>query len=524
MEINESPCEPLKEPNQIFCLNSRSEVVRATGGSTDEMEPVIAQLLLFRERFNKLPVSFLCHVFIHSLSSTFSIFSGLVGSSILSVCTYYSMNKLGVVLHQACFGMVNAYYYTFCFSLVLSSLDKIGIGLSKAYGEGDYWSFRQVKTQGLMSIGLLSGVISVPMFLFSGSILRSMGVLEENAKLCEETLLLLMGAMFLQVCSDVTRTVCISQGLERHFARAGAVNIVVCFISTYILVFSCGLSIYGWIICRYMYELTNLSVGLYAYSHTHPETRGFTSLRESAIGLWSFFLDNLNYTLTSYCEFFSYQATVFFVALTHDNNQMASLASIFSCASIPYCFGYSLSAICRTRVNMLIGSERFLTARNYFEYFYFCSVVMGAAMSMFLVLIREPLSWIYADSNPQMKEWFKLLIIVYSFGFPNEASICVVMIGMKSLNKLKLLIKICFATVVFGAFLAGLAIHKFNGQVHHYVASMIFFFFTLNVACYFIAVKSDWTMLHLPATKICQEAKELQAIDSLGDKRNNLEI
>ena len=287
--------------------------------------------------------------------------------------------------------------------------------------------------------------------------------------------------------------------------------------------YSCGLGINGWIITRYVFELTNLSVGLYAYSHTHLETRGFTSLRESAIGLWSFFLDNLNYTLTSYCEFFSYQTTTYFVAITHDNNQIAAFAAVYNWGGVIYTLGISLSSICRTRVNMLIGSGHPSAARNYFEFFYASSLIIGWILGCITYLIREPLSWIYADSNPQMKEWYKLLLTVYCLAIPNDASYYVVMLGMKSLNRVIDLVKMSFVLIVLGNMLVCRYLWMVEAKSHHYLLSMIFFFFTLNVACYFIAVKSDWTMLHLPATKICQEAKELQAIDSLGDKRNNLE-
>ncbi len=520
MVVEKSENKNIPDIKEGLVTQKDSSAARA---SQSQVNSTIKNLMGFRVRFYRVPFFQLLSVFGDAMKQTLSIVTGMLGNSLLSSCSFFSLNKLGDPLAQATFGLITAYYYIFCFGLVLSSLDKIGINLSTAFGERDYFKFKKAKQQGILCTAAMISVISLPMFIFSGKVLSAINVAEENAALAQENVHLLIGVLVLQVSSDITRTICISQGLESYFAKFGAVNITVCFVLTYVLVYEYQLSIFGWVLCRYLFEATNLCVGLYAYHHTHPETKGFISFRESLLGLWSFFLDNLNYTLTSYCEFIAYQTTTYCVALTHDNNQMAGFSAVYSWGGIIYTLGVSMSSICRTRMNLLIGSGKPLTARNYFEFFYFFSMVIGVALGCVTYFIREPLSWIYADSNPEMKEWYKLLLAVYCLAVPIDSSYYVVMLGMKSLNKVSMLVIMSFATIVFGNMLVCRYLYTLEVKSQFYLLSMIFFFFTLNFSCYLIGMASNWKKLLPSITASSEDDRINRDVDVPKDGRKDLE-
>ena len=521
MVVEGSENKNIQDAKEALVTGKNSSSARA---SQNRVNSTIKSLMIFRLRFFRLPFCQLLSVFGDALKQTVSIAGGMMGNSLLNSVAYFSLNRLGDSLHQASFGLISAYYYTFCFGLVLSSLDKIGINLSAAFGKRDYAAFKKVKQQGMLCTAGVIAVVSLPMFIFSGDVLLAIDVAEENAEVAQENLRLLIGVLVLQVCSDMTRTICISQGLESYFAKVGALNITVCFFLTYVLVFEYQLSIIGWVLCRYLYEFTNLSVGLYTYFfHTHPDTKGFVSFRESLKGLWSFFLDNLNYTLTSYCEFFAYQTTTYFVALTHDNNQLAGFSAVYNWGGVVYTLGISMSSICRTRMNLLVGSGNPIAARNYFEFYYLCSLFVGVAVGCITYFIREPLSWIYADSNPEMKDWYKLLLAVYCLAIPNDASYYVVMLGMKSLNRVAWLVVMSIATVVVGNVLVCRYLYTLEAQSQYYLLSMTLFFFLLNISCYLIALGSDWKKLTQTDTVLAEDGKDRQTLDAPKDGRIDLD-
>ena len=79
--------------------------------------------------------------------------------------------------------MMTSFDLLFCIAIYLSSLDKVGIAISQAFGEHNYARCCKVYTQGLVSILILYGLVTLPAFLMAGRLLTLMGIEETNANI-----------------------------------------------------------------------------------------------------------------------------------------------------------------------------------------------------------------------------------------------------------------------------------------------------------------------------------------------------
>ncbi len=475
------------------------------------------QLLLFEQRFTELAWSELGSSYWSLLASSLSIISGSLGLNLQAGCALYSLNVEGDPVTQASFGMVLAYFYTFCLTLALSSLDKLGIELSAAFGEKDFGRLKVVMCQGVFSIAIISCGVTFPLMYFSGGVLRWMGIAEANVAICERTLRQLMGVYLIELCSDLARTFCISQGFDRMFAVGGLANMLAGIGLTYFFVVVCGLSIEGWVLARFVFEAVNLAIALCVLTQTHPDSRSLRLPSGCLEGFGSFFVESVSFSLGSYCELISYQMALYFVALSHDDNQITAFTAVYNVAGAVYCLGISFLSICRSRVNFLLGAGRPQAAKNYFEFFYLSALATGAVAGAAIFCLRDRLAGWLADSNPEMKELFKVLMAVYCLGMPNDTSYGTSIVGMKSVNKIRVVLKLSFVIIIGAEALLLTILHLRGAQSPHFLATTLSLFYVQNFICFYIIKQTDWSQLKMP---VRSDEKMLELLEP-GSPRNN---
>jgi Na+-driven multidrug efflux pump len=274
----------------------------------------------------------------------------------------------------------------------------------------------------------------------------------------------------------------------------GIVNLFISLPVSYLFLYKMRLGIYGFILVRCVTECTKFCLASYVFfSKTHPQSRGLASLEDTLRDFRPYLIDSLKFTATSYSEHLGFAITGYLVALTGDINQMAAYYSIENFTVIPYCFGYSISIICKTRVNVLIGMDKAVTAGNFFRFAAICVYAIGGLLAIFTFLGRHYISDWYVSSDPDTNHWCVILVIIYSMFIWADVIMNLAMVGMKSLGLINLVMKYSSFTMLAGNMIIGGIVSKLNGNAPQlFFVNMITLSLlsTLNMRKSFM---SDWS-------------------------------
>ena len=375
------------------------------------------------------------------IANALSISSNIIGNSFLNTAGFVTLNIVGNKLEQAAYGIAISYYSMFSSSLITSSLDKYGIDLSHEFGKGNFGGMKQVTTKSILSLILVLGSFTMPLLLFSHSVLLSVGIREDIALLASSAIRLLMVLAVLQMTNETIKTFCISQGHEKVFAVPEYINISLSIVFLYYLVCVRKMSIKGWIYSRITNEVVNLVIlSSVMYLRTDKRSRGVASVKEVWGGLGAYFCDTLKFIMGSYTEYLAFEVTTYFVALTKDPAQIAAYTGLINVSVICYCVGISFALICRTRVSILAGMGRQDVAISFFRTYYWFTVFIGCCLGAVGYLYRDSISGVYASSDREMRETFKKLLTIFCVFMPAECSLMTATITMKSIGKIKLLV------------------------------------------------------------------------------------
>lgn len=225
------------------------------------------------------------------------------------------------------------------------------------------------------------------------------------------------------------------------------------------------LGIYGCILVSGVIECIKFCLASYVFfSKTHPQSRGLASLEDTTRDFRPYLLDSLKFTATSYSEHLGFATTGYLVALTGDINQIAAYYSIENFTVIPYCFGSSISIICKTKVNVLIGMDKAVTAGNFFRFAAICVYAVGGLLALSTLLARHYISDWYVSSDPETNYWCVILVIIYSIVIWADVIMNLAMVGMKSLGLINLVMKYSLFTMLAGNMIISGIVSKLNGN------------------------------------------------------------
>ena len=487
---------------------------------SEQSSQIVQNLLAFKTQIGQLSKWYLLRVHLNNLSSMMSVMLAFVGTTFVTMCGYFFLNQIGDPTHQASFGISNSYYLVFFTALNLAVVDKVGIALSVTYGRKEFARLRLVFTQGLLAIGTFITLVSFPLLAFSGAVLRSIGIADANADICQDMLRSMCFVLLLQCASDTLRTYCMAQGQEHYFGRAAVPNLVLCFFTSYLFMVVFDMQINGWIISKAIYEFVFLAVGLWVYfKKTEPEGRGLVNLSEALEEYAQFFGSTVKMAMGNYAEFLGFEIATYFVARTKDQNQIAAYTAILNLSGVFYCIGISYAVIVRTRINILIGMRLGDTAKNYFKFAYLSSIFTGVLLSLVALPNRSFVSLIYASSTPEMKDWFMSLSLIYFMFLPCEVSFYSALIGIKTTNQLSFLIAInCVSILAANTVLQMIAFH-FEGKAQSTLLIVMCCLLSINISCSWKALTRDWYSLSGHQTS---ESVELQIMSGQGEIRDHL--
>lgn len=129
----------------------------------------------------------------------------------------------------------------------------------------------------------------------------------------------------------------------------------------------------------------------------------------------TFVIDSLEFTVTSYAEIFGYETAGLFVAVNCDENQTVAFYAASNISVIVWIISSAISTVCRTRINLMIGLKKYDTAKNFYYFYITLIALLGVLFGILVFFSRDFLSWLVANSTPEMKHWFTIIMTIYAF-------------------------------------------------------------------------------------------------------------
>ena len=199
--------------------------------------------------------------------------------------------------------------------------------------------------------------------------------------------------------------------------------------------------------------------------------------------------------LSVYPEFLGFNANLYYIVLRKDDNQTAAYNCMVNLSGLVFGCGIAFSIICRTRINILIGIERYQVAKNFFKFFVAVNFLSGVLLGLVMCLSREYLARTFSDSTEEVKHrFFKLLQVAAVFSGP-IVSLNTVFVGMKTIGKVSLLLSLTVVIPMGGSILLGYAIYKQDLYCDAQFLNYMGLITLLTAACLAISLRSDWSKI-----------------------------
>ena len=107
-----------------------------------------------------------------------------------------------------------------------------------------------------------------------------------------------------------------------------------------------------------------------------------------------------------------------------------------------YTLGMSISMVCRTRINILIGMDLSQTAKNYFKFTYISGFITGLLLALIVAPLAPFIADLVANQNEEMRSTFIILLTIYCFDMPFETNLYTGFVGIKTIGEIMKLVKV----------------------------------------------------------------------------------
>lgn len=401
---------------------------------------VIDDLLMFKVPPSSLDCSTLLCVSLRIVREAGELVSAVIGSFIVGTGGFVCFNIVGRPLYQASFGLFQVVISILFVSPLLSMMDKIGIKLSLAYGNGETEGCKKAFSQGCASILIAICCMCLPTLLGIKHILLALGIDYRIVDLVHESMHPFMLVVIVQTVSETIRAFCLSQGMESTLGRLAICNNILSIFTNWYMIVYLDLGIKGWVYTDLIYETINLVGGVWTMQGALPGSIGYASIKDTLDGFGCFFWESIKFMLGNYSEFIGYELTSIYIAMVGNNDSIGAYAGIVNFGGIIYRIGITFAITCRTRVNILIGAHLPNTARNFFRFTMLVTLIIGMILSALVYVCREYIIKIYADSTEDVEREFNKLLSVYTLFIPSAISQSISYVGMKSTDSMGVLL------------------------------------------------------------------------------------
>jgi MatE len=177
-------------------------------------EDIVRDLYVFRDDISKVKISVQTGIYLRLLVETLKMTPYVTAQVLITTSAFVCLSWTGDLLEHASFGLYNFLTLMFFISMTFSSMDKIGIEMSNAFGANNYKRCSEVLFMGIMTLFIEAAIVTFPTFFWSEELLVAIGIDPVIAKTVKMPLRWSLISVVLQMCVEVIQTFCMAQGLE----------------------------------------------------------------------------------------------------------------------------------------------------------------------------------------------------------------------------------------------------------------------------------------------------------------------
>lgn len=349
---------------------------------------------------------------------------------------YFILNIRDETVLQGSFGVYTMFrsllFTTFFHAIAL----RMSISASQCFGGGaDLSVGKKYLTQAYLLFLIHFVVIYYPFTMFCEEILVAMNITDDIANGFKQIAIKCLVNDFFDVVQQFIMEYCYAQNIESIFSPIGWTNFGISMVISLVLAFTLDMGFDGWIIGRTIYYLMNIVAFLVVYyTKTNKKSRGLCSISEAMKGFPEFVKGALGFYVGSVFEWVGFEVGTYFVALFHDNNQIAAFASAVSIVNFIYHFGLGFLVIGRTRINYLLGAGFHRAAKKIAAIVIAAGIISGLLVGLLVFLIRVPVAKLYASSNDETYNYFKRLLVLYAMYLSTDVNYGCIVTVMRSTN------------------------------------------------------------------------------------------
>lgn len=458
-------------------------------------EDIVRDLYVFSDDISKVKISVQTGIYLRLLVETLKMTPYVTAQVLITTSAFVCLSWTGDLLEHASFELYNFLTLMFFISMTFSSMDKISIELSNAFGANNYKRCSEVLFMGILTLFIEAAIVTFPTFFWSEELLVAIGIDPVIAKTVKVPLRWSLISVVLQMCVEVIQTFCMAQGLEHYFGRIGVLSLALAMPANYITICVYDMGIMGFVISRTLVEVIRLLLCLYVARLTHPDTRKMCSLDDITKDLSDFFFESIKFTLGAYGEFVGFEICGYMIALTKDNSQLAAYYSVQNFTGISYTIGVAASVICRTRINILIGMNKNDTAKNFYKSFSLFTIAFGCICGVLTLIFSSTLTSLYAGSNENLIYWIHSLFFIYAFVLFTDTTFTTNAVGMKTIGEINLLLRFVIIFILISNTIGGsIMLYLHSNALQFYALTMLLITIS-NLLSMRITFKRDWSLI-----------------------------
>lgn len=427
--------ENIKEEGDQAERETLKEVTEKQAGS-EEYETV-KEYLPFVDGIFSLPCCRLFVLFLDVVKMAFYASGTYLGPSLQFTISVVCLNHMKLGFEQACLGIISSMHFICGLSLGWPVQEKLGIVLSEQFGQKHYDAMKLSLQKGLISLAVFIFLITTPLYFFSGPLLEAAGIDSKISWEAQGLLRLYIIVHMISMGGDSIKTYCLAQGLEDYFSWMTLINFTLSGVGLWFFIVELDTKVWGYLYIRLITDSITLFTSLWVYFYkVLPESRGFGPWSQAFKEFPAYFKDCFIFVVGSFVESIGYEVCSYFVALLHDNEQMAAFVNALSLSSTVYNIGLSFSIVSRTRINILLGMGLHRIAKRAYLFFMYCAILVGILVWAVMFPLREQVADLFSDSTPRIRKYYMVNLLVYLCYIPFELSIYTVYVGVKSIGKI----------------------------------------------------------------------------------------
>ena len=386
-----------------------------------ESEDLFLDLVHLREPFTFSSMHKTVLSFLKIIPPSLIIGLNWIGWCILTTLGFMACNKAGDPLLTSTLSMT-IFFNTMTFmAMNYASTEKAGIAMSQAYGARNYAKFKKYFCQSLL-LGLLYGVIvGIPLIVYIKDILIVLQIMPKIAENIQGFYWKFALTELIKLAVDLIMVFVSSQGIETTFFGLMITNTL---LSGTLMVFLCfylDFVLDGLILSLLMFHCFNLAIFIKIYlTECNPKTRGLVRLSEVLHGFKAYVSEWLRYFVGIWIEYFAWEVSNYFVALTNDINQVAAFGSLVNVAYLNCTIQVGIKIAGRNRINYLIAKGYIDAARRCFCMMFAGIICLNIPIGLSIYIYRHQIANFYAGNINDARDYLIDLLAIYCIGMSAE--------------------------------------------------------------------------------------------------------